>query len=177
MSIATRTEYERKLRRKRSAATGTFAARTVRDLMAELQEAEIRARIKSARRQAGLSQVQMAELLEVIPRTVQNYENDHVPWARLKDIAEIAGVSTRWLLHGDEDTEASPGPEAPNQLDRIEERLSELEAVLRKMDVGASRAIEKVMGTLRGLDQGREPGSSGSADREDPPGEAPEAAG
>jgi transcriptional regulator with XRE-family HTH domain len=73
--------------------------------MAELQEAEIRARIKRARKEAGLAQPAMAELLGVIPRTVQNYENDHVPWGRIRDIAEITGRSTRWLLHGDETQE------------------------------------------------------------------------
>jgi len=90
--------------------------------MGELHEAEIRARIKEARKEAGLSQSTMADLLGVIPRTVQNYENDHVPWSRIRDIADITGKSTRWLLHGDDSEEAVAQPDVLEQLANVKLR-------------------------------------------------------
>lgn len=96
------------LRRTEFAATKQADASTVPDLMAHIEEAEVRARIQRARKEAGLSQPQLAELLEVITRTVQNYEatdgkNGTVPWEKLNQIAEITGKSVGWLLHGDDD--------------------------------------------------------------------------
>lgn len=116
--------------------------------MAELQEAEIRGRIKHARKEAGLTQEGLAELLEVIPRTVQNYENDHVPWGRIRDIAEITGVSTRWLLHGETASLASSQRERGDipQLDRIESQIALIIGVLERQ-VGADvlAAVRKDM--------------------------------
>ena len=95
--------------------------------MSQLHEAEIRARIKHARKEAGLSQAALAELLEVIPRTVQNYENDHVPWSRIRDISEITGKSTRWLLHGEDP------PPAANESSDLSDQLGQLTAELTQL--------------------------------------------
>ena len=103
--------------------------------MGELHEAEIRARIKEARKEAGLSQSTMADLLGVIPRTVQNYENDHVPWSRIRDIADITGKSTRWLLHGDDSEEAVAQPDVLEQLANVKATLGRIE-----------RAVENLVG-------------------------------
>lgn len=92
--------------------------------MAALEEAEIRARIKRARNEAGLSQEQLADLLAVHPKSVQNYENDHVPWRRIRDIAAITGRSAQWLLHGED---------APGGDETLDERLAALEAKLDRL--------------------------------------------
>lgn len=135
MSSATSKKPARPLRRTRFAATKRSAARNVPDLMAELREAEIRQRIKRARREAGLSQSTMAELLGVIQRTVQNYENDHVPWGRLGDIADITGTSLRWLLHGDGSiSDAS-----------LEDRLNDVQDQLEALPIQvAARVLEEL---------------------------------
>lgn len=97
--IATRT--------KRS-ATRNRPAHIVRlDLMAELQKREIVGRIREARKETGLTQPQMAELLDVAQRTYQNYESDRVPWNLMGRISDISGRSLRWLLHGEDDAEPS----------------------------------------------------------------------
>src|SRR5947209_1713973 len=76
-------------------------------LMAELDRAAISARIKQARREAGLSQRELADLLHGHWRTVQEWENvknPNVPWDRLEDIARATGRDRNWLLHDDQAT-------------------------------------------------------------------------
>ena len=76
----------------------------VADLMAELSRVAICGRIQDAREQAGFTQVELAELLHVHWRTVQNWESRKkpiVPWDRLDEIAKATDVTRDWLLHGD----------------------------------------------------------------------------
>lgn len=69
--------------------------------MSELERAAIMARIKQARTQAGLTQDELADLLNVQQRTIANYESIRVPWRYLDKIAEVTGVSQEWLIHGE----------------------------------------------------------------------------
>jgi len=92
--------------------------------MAELQRHEICARIKQGREQAGLSQPEMAGLLDVALRTYQNYERDRVPWDQMGRISDITGRSLRWLLHGEDDAEPSMA---------VMLRLAEIEATLSRL--------------------------------------------
>jgi transcriptional regulator with XRE-family HTH domain len=69
--------------------------------MAELQREEIVKRIRQARLEAGLTQPELADLLEVRLRTYQNYEYDRVPWGLMNQIAKATGKTTEWLLHGE----------------------------------------------------------------------------
>jgi transcriptional regulator with XRE-family HTH domain len=94
--------------RTQRAAKKTRPAHIVRlDLMAELQKHEITERIRQARLGAGLTQPEMADLLDVAMRTYQNYEKNRVPWALMGRISDITGRSLRWLLHGEDDAEPS----------------------------------------------------------------------
>lgn len=72
--------------------------------MAELDRAAISLRIAEARdKRAGLIQTEIADLLGVHWRTIQDWEspkNPTVPWDRLSEIAEATGVTKEWLLHG-----------------------------------------------------------------------------
>ena len=111
-------------RTKRS-ATRRRPAHIVRlDLMAELQKAEISARIRQSRLEAGLTQPEMAELLDVTLRTYQNYEGDRVPWDLMGRISDITGRSLRWLLHGEDDAEPSM---------QVMQRLAVLEAKIDRL--------------------------------------------
>lgn len=64
-------------------------------------------RIKKARLEKGLSQVQLAELLSVSTTTIQLWENENVTKAtaprrqRLPVVAKVLGVSASWLQLGD----------------------------------------------------------------------------
>jgi len=83
-------------------------------------------RIKQARERAGLRQEDLADILGVATRTLQNYEGATTkPFKQLNAIAAATGVTTEWLLHGDatrEDADASGNAES------IADRLEELAA-------------------------------------------------
>jgi transcriptional regulator with XRE-family HTH domain len=79
--------------------------------MAELDRASIAARIKKARKEAGLTQPELGDALEpsMHYRTVQTWESvkkPTVPWEHLDQIARITNVTKEWLLHGDEAIDA-----------------------------------------------------------------------
>jgi transcriptional regulator with XRE-family HTH domain len=80
-------------------------------LMAELDRAQISARMKQSREQAGLKQREIADLLHSHWRTVQEWENvknPNVPWDRLDDWAHATGVRRDWLLTGDDRPVSEP---------------------------------------------------------------------
>jgi len=116
--------------------------------MSELQREEITARIKQARKEAGLTQADMADLLNVTNRTYQNYEADRVPWKLIAKIADVTGKSARWLLHGDtpdlmgsfENGDREMLPVMNVKLDRIEGAISELRKDLRSLRADAADA-------------------------------------
>lgn len=79
--------------------------------MAELDRVEIARRIAQARKAAGLTQPELADILQVHFRTLQTWERGKkpvVPFDRLDEIAKATGATKEWLLHGDE----SPGGSA-----------------------------------------------------------------
>jgi transcriptional regulator with XRE-family HTH domain len=65
---------------------------------------EIGARIVKARNELdGMTQMELADLLHVSQRSAQAYEaGEVIPYSRMSDIADILGVSQKWLLHGDD---------------------------------------------------------------------------
>jgi DNA-binding transcriptional regulator YiaG len=87
-----------------SAATKKRNVRTFRggeyvaNLMAKLSHVGIAQRVKKAREEAGLKQTELADLLQVHWRTIQNWESQTEPivaWDRLEDVAMATGVSHR----------------------------------------------------------------------------------
>lgn len=107
-------------------------AHSVRNI-AELEHSRIAARIKQARKEKGLTQEQMAQLLDVRQRTYQNYESasqPRIPWDRMNDIERITKKKVEWLLHGD-------SPDLMGALNgngitsRVQEQLDEIN---RKLD-------------------------------------------
>lgn len=94
--------------------------------MSELQRQDIVRRIRQARKEAGLSQPEMADAINVAPRTYQNYESSRVPWGLINDIARVSGKSPEWLLHG----EPAPVPDINAILGGTGGRLQVVEAKL-----------------------------------------------
>lgn len=84
-------------------------ARILRKLsaMAEINRSGVCQRIATARREAGITQEDMADMLDLSTRGYQAYEADRVPFRRLDQIAEITGVTKAWLLHGEDVPPAS----------------------------------------------------------------------
>lgn len=83
-------------------------------------------RIKRARRRAGLTQQEMADVLGVKLRTYQNYECDRIPWDHLDAIAGELGVTKDWIITGSEVNERP----LREKLDLIEGELLELRRLL-----------------------------------------------
>lgn len=66
----------------------------------ELEPEKIRARLRQARKETGLSQQALADTLGVHKRTVENYENVRVPWDHLNEYARITNRPVEWFLYG-----------------------------------------------------------------------------
>jgi transcriptional regulator with XRE-family HTH domain len=100
---------------------------TLPDDRAEEYAKEVAERIVTARKAQGLTQVELAELVGVSPRSMQGYENAEViPYRKMKDLARVLNRPVEWLLHGDE----AIAP-ADVRLEGIEEKLDE---ILKKMN-------------------------------------------
>lgn len=102
-------------------------------------ERQICQRIKQARKGAGLTQQEMADLLDLTLRGYQNYEKARAPFRRLDDIARLTGVSQEWLLHGE--------PKAQPQGD-LQAELSANVAELTTAMAEALRRLERILGLL-----------------------------
>lgn len=83
---------------------------------------EVSERIVLARKEAGLTQVELAELIDVSQRSMQGYENAEViPYRKMRDIARVLNKPVEWLLHGDEAVVP-----AEQRLEAIERQLQEV---------------------------------------------------
>lgn len=72
-------------------------------LLNVFEPGEIGDRIKQARERAGLRQEDLADLIGMSTRQVQNYESgESAQYRKLKAIAGATATSVEWLLHGDE---------------------------------------------------------------------------
>jgi transcriptional regulator with XRE-family HTH domain len=96
--------------------------------MADEDRQGIGARIAAARREAGLTQRELADRLGVTTRSIQNYESGSIiPYKHLRRIEMQAHKSVGWILSGegrDEDVTAS--------LARLEQALERHHALLRE---------------------------------------------
>lgn len=130
----------------RTAATSRFSsAAYLGRLLDEMDHAQISLRIRDARKLAGLTQEQLAELMTVHVNTIGNWENPregNVPFDRTDELAAVLNVEKRWLLHGDEQPHSGADDE------RISAILLRLESLEAKVDE---------LSTLEDLRQGLEP--------------------
>lgn len=84
---------------------------------------EIGERIVQARKELGMRQVELADLVHVSERSMQAYERGEVfPWRFLSDISAVLGKSRDWILHGTEASEAGL-PEVRAALEKIQRTL------------------------------------------------------
>jgi transcriptional regulator with XRE-family HTH domain len=74
------------------------------------QEGTIGRRIAQARREAGLTQEELAGLIGVTTRSVQGYEAGTVtPFRHLRKLEEVTEKPRGWLLYGDAGDGGAPG--------------------------------------------------------------------
>jgi transcriptional regulator with XRE-family HTH domain len=83
------------------------------------EQRQIGARIAAARREAGLTQKELAQRLGVTTRSVQNYESGVViPHKHLRQIEMLARKRLGWILTGDR-----PDILAGENLERLEHAI------------------------------------------------------
>jgi transcriptional regulator with XRE-family HTH domain len=105
-------------------------------LVSQIDPAAIQARIKQARREKGLTQQELAELIERHKRTVENYENVRVPdWPELTKIARVLDKPIEWFLHGDREEEGDVKAQLHALVEGLAEVRTDFAALDRKLDV------------------------------------------
>jgi transcriptional regulator with XRE-family HTH domain len=84
------------------------------------------ARLAALRKAAGLSQIQLAQALNIPQRTISFYERDadHFPSTLLAPLAKILGVSVEEILGIDAPTPCKRGPKS--RLERQLEAIADL---------------------------------------------------
>jgi transcriptional regulator with XRE-family HTH domain len=132
-----------KARNERTFRSGDYIA----GLMAELSKAAITQRVAAKREQSGLTQHEVAELMNVTPRTIQYWEsqtNPIVAFDRLDELAQVIGTTKFWLLHG---AELPGSAEDAASLAEILRRLGEIEAKVDGLPTAAD--LKRGLDTLR----------------------------
>lgn len=134
-----------------------FSGPYLESLLAELDRASICRRIARARKEAGITQPELAELVEpkVHHRTVQNWETGErdkktgqkrwpVPFDYLDQIARITGRTKEWLLHGEEAATPSRADVAwqVRVEELLEEVLAQVRAIRAEREADAARSEE-----------------------------------
>jgi transcriptional regulator with XRE-family HTH domain len=117
----------------------TFALQMERDIRLDLNRAR---RLKELR--GSTPQRVIAEALHVETRSVQHWERGlGISWPKLEALAAYYGVTTNWLLYGDERPEG-----ARSQIDHIEAMLEELLALQleRELEPGGERVRRRGVG-------------------------------
>lgn len=88
--------------------------------MSDDERRRVGARIRQARKERGLTQVELAKLLGITTRSIQNYESGAiVPYRHLRLMELVTHRSAAWLLEG-------------GDLDVIEDLLAKLHAAIER---------------------------------------------
>lgn len=105
-------------------------------------------RLKKARKTAGVTQPQLAELIGVSRRTVINYEKDasKAPVLTVQNIAIECGVNEIWLLTGQGKMEASTAA-TPEELTRHQNELKP------SKDLERDRILDERLSTIKALNR------------------------
>lgn len=92
----------------KGAATNSRNFRTFL-LVTQLEAKAIGARLALARREAGLTQEQVAEMSTVSKRSLQDYEGGvTIPYRHFRELSSIYDREVEWFLHGDREAKEPP---------------------------------------------------------------------
>lgn len=108
-------------------------------LMRQFEQQEIGARIAQARHEAGgMTQEELAELLNVSKRSVQDYEaGATVPWKHFQVLEQAFKKPLSWFLHGESEEELPRGlqGELADATDGLAAVVSRLESIAGRLEV------------------------------------------
>ena len=111
-------------------------------LLEEMDRAAISTRLKASREEAGVTQEEMAEILKVHVRSIQDYERPSlktVPFDRLDEWAAATGTTKTWLLQGDSAVES-------DRLAELESRLESVAGALELLERGQAQILDLLRG-------------------------------
>jgi len=130
--------------------------------MDERLQAEICARIKQARVEAGFTQEEAADVLGMTQRGYQNYESIRVPFRKLTRIADVFNVAEKWILYGAASRDSAADDEGALLV--VVRRLEELEGSVGRLDEKTATGFEALEAAISQLaDQLRPPRQAGEA--------------
>jgi len=116
-------------------------------------------RIARARKERGLTQEELAELIGVSPRSIQGYEAGKVvPYRRLAQLAEVTNRELVWILEGDEAATALDDPEV---LERLVTAVEDVSEQAKRIRLAAER-LEHLLGGAPSTIPARQPNAPGS---------------
>lgn len=96
---------------------------------------EIGNRVRTARKELGIRQTELADLLHVTERTMQAIEKGEVdPWRHVEALAPILNKTPGWIWNGKDDVTIKLEPE----IRRMDRRLK-----------GVEDSLEEILGLLR----------------------------
>lgn len=111
-------------------------------LLEDMDRAAISTRLQTSRKEAGVTQNEMAEILSVHVRSIQDYEDPKkktVPFDQLDVWAAATGVTKTWLLQGDEAVES-------DRLANLEARLESVAGEIALLLVGQDEILRILQG-------------------------------
>ena len=93
---------------------------------------EVGQRIVQTRKELGLTQEELAELVGVSQRSMQAHETGEViPYRKMREIGMVLEVTTSWLLHGEEENTDSEVAELQRQIEGLTKLVRSMS---RKLD-------------------------------------------
>lgn len=105
---------------------------------------QVRDRMKALRTRTGLKQYEVAQKIDVPPRTFQSWENGEVETERenYEKVAKFYGVSANYILFGQDEE-----PPLPKAVD-FNQRLADLETTVSELvnELRADRANRATLG-------------------------------
>lgn len=114
----------------------------------------IGARIRKARRDAGLSQAQLAELMKVTRSACSQWEQAHgtAPrGSRLQRLAMLLGVTVEWLATGRDDERPRTADPMPRYAEALTGDEREILERFARLDRDGQQAVLAVLRRLRGV--------------------------
>jgi transcriptional regulator with XRE-family HTH domain len=114
--------------------------------MQQFAAAEIGARIAQARREAGgVTQEQLAELLNVSTRSIQDYEaGTTIPWRHFQQLSAVFNRKVEWFLRGDEQEPEVRESATPDLERRLEEVAALVGEGLARLEAGIADVARRL---------------------------------
>ena len=116
---------------RKPAATNSRSFRTFL-LVSQFEARAIGARIAQARKEAGFTQEELAEMASFSKRSLQDYEGGKtIPYRHLREIGALTRKTPEWFLYGEE----AETPDLAARLGALEEQVTRgFESLERMLD-------------------------------------------